>query len=240
MQPTTPSSLLPTPLSGEDFCLIFDLDGTLVDSEGLCNQALLDVAPRLNESLESVTRRYRGRRFLWIENDLRARLTAAGHELPEHFEQRYRQRVSDLFDRELKPMPGVLDMLEACRLPYCIASSGPMAKIRHALKISGLDRYFGDRIYSAYDVQVWKPDPGLFLHAANAMGFAADRCIVIEDSDVGVQAAVAAGMKVFQYLPLPEHAPSTGSIVFDDMSKLLALVGLEVDQRQSAQQLTNP
>jgi HAD superfamily hydrolase (TIGR01509 family) len=124
-------------------CVIFDLDGTLVDSEGLCNQAFLDLLPQLNDTVESLIHRYRGKKLAPILADL------GGPSSPESarnaFEQHYRQHVSELFSRELKPMPGVLEMLEAVNFPKCIASSGPPAKIRQALQVSGLAPYFGDR-----------------------------------------------------------------------------------------------
>lgn len=76
-----------------------------------------------------------------------------------------------------------------------------MQKIRHALAVTGLAAHFGDRLFSSYDVGSWKPEPGLFLHAAERMGFAPERCVVVEDSDVGLQAATAAGMHAVHYAP---------------------------------------
>jgi beta-phosphoglucomutase-like phosphatase (HAD superfamily) len=77
-------------------CVIFDLDGTLVDSEGLCNQAFLDLLPQLNDSVDSLTRRYRGQKFAKILADLEGRLCGS---LPHSFEQHYRQRIAELFSR---------------------------------------------------------------------------------------------------------------------------------------------
>lgn len=91
-------------------------------------------------------------------------------------------------------MPGVVAMLESLDQPRCIASSGPPQKIAQALKVSGLAIYFGSNLYSSYVVGSWKPEPGLFLHAARSMGYVPNTCIVVEDSTVGIQAANAAGM----------------------------------------------
>ncbi|ATG89883.1 HAD-IA family hydrolase [Methylomonas koyamae] len=181
-----------------NICIIFDLDGTLVDSEGLCNQAFLDLLPQLNDTVESLIQRYRGKKLASILVDIESRLCQS---LPDTFEQHYRQRVAELFSRELKPMPGVLEMLEATNFPKCIASSGPPLKIRQALQVSGLAPYFGDDIFSSYEVGSWKPEPGLFQYAASAMGFMPSQCVVVEDSGVGIEAAEAAGMKAFQYVP---------------------------------------
>jgi HAD superfamily hydrolase (TIGR01509 family) len=204
-----------------NICIIFDLDGTLVDSEGLCNQAFLDLLPQLNDTVESLIQQYRGKKLASILVDIESRLCQS---LPDTFEQHYRQRVAELFSRELKPMPGVLEMLEATNFPKCIASSGPPLKIRQALQVSGLAPYFGDDIFSSYEVGSWKPEPGLFQYAASAMGFMPSQCVVVEDSDVGIEAAEAAGMKAFQYVPNGETVSYQGGTPFDDMSQLPQLL----------------
>lgn len=181
-----------------ELCIIFDLDGTLVDSESLNNQAFIDLLPEMNDTVDQLMCRYRGKKLSFILEDISRRI---GHALSDDFENRYRQRVSELFGRELKPIPGVCEMLETIEYPRCVASSGPRAKIKHALEVSGLASYFNDRIFSSYEIGSWKPEPGLFLHAAQAMGFKPTHCVVIEDSDVGVEAARAAGMKVLRYAP---------------------------------------
>ncbi len=202
-------------------CVIFDLDGTLVDSEGLCNQAFLDLLPQLSDTVESLIQRYRGKKLAQIFADLEGRLC---QNLPDSFEQHYRQRVTELFSRELKPIPGVLEMLEATNFPKCIASSGPPLKIRQALQVSGLAPYFGDSIFSSYEVGSWKPEPGLFQYAASAMGFMPSQCVVVEDSEVGIEAAEAAGMKAFRYVPNGKAMPCQGEVLFDNMSQLPQLI----------------
>lgn len=202
-------------------CVIFDLDGTLVDSEGLCNQAFLDLLPQLNETVDSLTRHYRGKKLATILADIENRLC---RKLPDGFEQQYRQRVSALFSRELKPMPGVLETLDAIHFPKCIASSGPLSKIRQSLQVSGLAPYFGDSLFSSYEVGSWKPEPGLFQYSAKAMGFLPSQCVVVDDSEVGIQAAAAAGMKAFQYLQKGEFSSCREGVPFDDMSQLPLLL----------------
>lgn len=204
-------------------CVIFDLDGTLVDSEGLCNQAFLDLLPQLNDTVESLTQRYRGKKLAPILTDLESRLC---QKLPDAFEQHYRQRVAELFSRELKPMPGVLEMLETTNFPKCIASSGPPLKIRQALQVSGLESYFGDSIFSSYEVGSWKPEPGLFQFAAHAMGFMPNQCVVVEDSEVGIEAAIAAGMKAFRYVRNGETSSCRigDEVLFDNMLQLPQLL----------------
>jgi len=198
-------------------CIIFDLDGTLIDSEPACNQALLDLLPELSDTLVDLMDRYRGRKLTEIFVDVESRL---GWKLPVGFEQTYRDRVAAIFDKELKAMPEAEEALSMISLPMCVASSGPMSKIRHALDLTGLSRFFGQNIYSSYEVGFWKPDPRLFLHAAEKMGFAPDHCIVVEDSPVGVAAAVSAGMRPIQYLPHGGPSIANGATAISDLRQL--------------------
>ena len=203
--------------------VIFDLDGILVDSEELCNQAFLDLLPQLDETPEILTRRYRGLKLSQIMSDLEKR---TGEKLPRTFEAVYRKRVSALFSTHLRPIDGVIEMLESLTLPKCIASSGPRPKIQEALTVSGLAKFFGDHVFSSYEVNSWKPDPGLFLHAASTMGFSPVHCAVVEDSSVGIRAALAAGMTAFYYRPDSDVTVVEGAISFTEMSRLHRLLEL--------------
>jgi len=204
-----------------DPCVIFDLDGTLVDSETLGSQALLDLLPELNEPLPVLAERYRGQRMANIMADVEARL---GRKLPENFENDYRDYAASRIEAELRPMPGVVAMLEQLHLARCVASSAPQAKIQLALNVCGLASFFGSDVFSCYEIGAWKPDPAIFLHAAEAMNVTAERCIVVEDSDVGVAAAVAAGMRVLRYDPAGGYRSSPEVQCFGHMDQLLGLV----------------
>ncbi|QLE58372.1 HAD-IA family hydrolase [Nostoc sp. TCL26-01] len=196
-------------------CVIFDLDGTLVDSERLCNQAFIDLLPFIHESVESLILRYRGRKLALILADIEKRY---GEKLPIDFEATYRHRVDELFEFYLQPIPGVPEMLKTLEYPVCIASSAPIAKIRKALSVTGLSHYFGNRLFSSYEVGSWKPHPGLFLYAASKMGFSLESCVVIEDSDVGIQAAHSAGIYALKYCH--EEEVEAENNVFSDMKYL--------------------
>lgn len=110
-----------------------------------------------------------------------------------------RRRTADVFHRRLRPIEGALELLESLTVPFCVASSGPREKIELSLRTTGLLPLIGDRIFSAYEIGSWKPHPGLFLHAAAAMGVPASSCGVVEDSEPGIEAGVAAGMHVFAF-----------------------------------------
>ena len=81
----------------------------------------------------------------------------------------------------------------------CVASSSAPARLRHSLSLTGLLRYFEPHVFSATQVARGKPAPDLFLFAAASMQRAPAACVVIEDSVPGVQAAVAAGMRVIGF-----------------------------------------
>lgn len=183
-------------------CIIFDMDGTLVDSEGLSARAFLELLPELPYDEAEMAGRYRGKKLAVIMAALEQEI---GRELPEDFEPRYREIVARLFDSELQPIPGAAEMLRGLELPFCVASNGPLFKMRQALGVTGLAGLFEDRMFSAYDVGVWKPEPGLFLHAAAAMGAAPGDCLVVEDTWLGVEAGLAAGMRACK---LHDDAPA--------------------------------
>ena len=204
-----------------NLCIIFDLDGTLVDSERLCNQAFLDLIPDLNCTLDELVQRYRGVKLALIFQGIEQSI---GHPLPADFETPYRARVAELVDSELQTIPGVHQMLDTLKYPKCIASSGPLKKIRKSLSVSGLAPFFGENLFSSYEVQSWKPEPGLFLHAAQAMGFPPSACVVVEDSPPGIQAAQAAGMHPFLYDPNHESPPISGVTHFSNMTELPTLL----------------
>lgn len=217
---TGPSQLGQMPDVG---CVIFDLDGTLVDSEPASHRALIELLPDLDDDVDDMVMRYRGLKLSLVLADVERRLKRA---LPMDFEQRYRDRVGDLFETDLKPMPGAAAMLAALRLPRGIASSGPMAKIRRSLALTGLAPFFGDRLYSSYEIGSWKPEPALFLHAAAMLGFAPCACVVVEDSDLGISAARAAEMNVVRYDPSGRPETVDGVTTIRDLLDLLSLLPL--------------
>jgi HAD superfamily hydrolase (TIGR01509 family) len=212
-----------------DLCVIFDVDGTLVDSEGLANQAFLDLLPGLNEPLHELIERNRGRRFIPVANELAKQ---AGVVLPADFENLYRTYVDTLFESRLQPIKNVSTMLAAMTLPFCAASNAPQRKIRKALQVTGLLPFFDERIFSAYDVNAWKPAPDLFLHTAKTMGYAPAHCVVIEDSDVGMQAALAANMTVLYFSPTGAPSVVQPTASFAGMTELLPLLEVQRERRR--------
>ena len=199
--------------------IIFDCDGTLVDSEFLCNLAMELQLAEMGFKVDAteLTIEYRGVSLTKIMSSLEARLSTT---FPSDFEAQYRLKVSSLFEQHLKPNEGVIELIESLTIPFCIASSGPRQKIEHALKVTGLDKYFKDNIFSAHEVGSWKPEPGLFLHAAKTMQVDPANCYVVEDSLVGLQAANNAKMTCVYYAPEETEKSPLASLQVKHMSEL--------------------
>lgn len=200
-------------------CLLFDSDGTLVDSEFLNSEAMAAELQEsgISESAENLHRSYSGWMFSAVLEDLQQRHRTR---LDDKFTDRFRQRASQIFEKSLRPVAHIPEVLKQLNQPMCVASNAPMAKLELALRVTGLDGFFPDAVYSAYDIECWKPEPGLFLHAATSMGFEPSQCVVIEDSMVGVTAALAAGIDVVHYDPKAVAAAGDKVCVIQSMSEL--------------------
>jgi HAD superfamily hydrolase (TIGR01509 family) len=181
--------------------IIFDCDGTLVDSEGLTGEILVEMAAEhgLALPLADAVDRFRGRKLADCVAEIEHSL---GRPLPQDFVGRFRSRSADAFRLRLQPFDGASELLTSLRQRFCVASSGPREKIELSLSLTGLLPFFRNAIFSSYEVGTWKPDPGIFLHAARAMGVEPADCAVVEDSLPGIQAGLAAGMQVFAFQPI--------------------------------------
>ncbi|CAM5249008.1 HAD family hydrolase OS=Streptomyces tendae OX=1932 GN=GUR47_18635 PE=4 SV=1 [Streptomyces tendae] len=208
--------------------VIFDNDGVLVDSEPISNRLLAGYLTELGHptSYEDSLRDYMGAAMHRVHDLV---LERTGRSLPVEFDDVFHQRVFAAFERELEPVPGavgVLEKLAADGVAYCVASSGSHERIRVGHRKTGLDRWFDDeRIFSSQDVGRGKPAPDLFLHAAERMGVAPERCVVVEDSPLGVRAAVAAGMDVYGFTAMtPADKLAGATRLFGDMGELADLL----------------
>ncbi|MFF4187837.1 HAD family hydrolase [Streptomyces sp. NPDC001691] len=209
--------------------IIFDNDGVLVDSEPLSNTILSGYLTELGHptSYEDSLRDYMGAAVHRVHDLIQER---TGRTLPADFDETLHARVFAAFERELQPVAGVTDVLGklvADGVPYCVASSGTHERIRVGHRRTGLDEWFEEEwVFSAEDVGRGKPAPDLFLLAAERMGFAPERCAVIEDSRLGVAAARAAGMDVYGFTAMtPAERLEGANGYFDDMGQLLGLLG---------------
>jgi HAD superfamily hydrolase (TIGR01509 family) len=179
--------------------VIFDCDGVLIDSEIISARMLIEELAGLGVviDLDHVARHFLGRSYPTVMAQIREDFRL---DLPPDFEDRYRDRLLDAFHRDLKIMPGVLDVLDDLSVPFCVATSSSPRRVEMSLRLTGLAGRTQGRVFTASQVPRGKPAPDLFLFAAGQMGHDPARTLVIEDSMTGVRAALAAGMAVWRFV----------------------------------------
>lgn len=209
-------------------CIIFDCDGVLVDSEAISAKIFQEMAAEIGFEvdfetvLEQITGTSMKENLNFFRNNIKG-------DLPANFETEFRKRSYQAFKTELQPIKGIHNLLEKIKVPIGVASSGPVEKIKLNLTTTNLIDYFDNNIFSCYDIGNWKPEPGIYLHAAKIMGFKPDECAVIEDSLAGVQSAKAGGFKVFEFANSKNKNTfeELGATVFSSMEELGKLLDLD-------------
>ncbi len=205
--------------------VIFDCDGVLVDSEPISNRIISKYLSQhgLATSPQKALELFAGGSLSKVGEYYQKQ---TGQPIGSDFESTYRDQCKIAFAEELEAVPGVQAMLQQIQIPKCVGSNGPAYKIKFNLDKTGLRSFFGDKLYSAYDIQHWKPEPHLYLHAAKEMGVAPVDCVVVEDSLHGVEAGIAAGMKVFGFTGTKKAnvLKAAGAIPFDHMNQLASLI----------------
>ncbi|AZO65089.1 MULTISPECIES: HAD family hydrolase [unclassified Mesorhizobium] len=178
--------------------VIFDCDGVLVDSETLSVAALLGMITLAggDVSEEIAYEHFLGKSMKSVREIL---LSDFGIDITDQHLTGMRVELMRKFREELKPIPGIGQVLARLGLPCCVASSGTLDRIRYALDVTGLLELLEPHLFSAAMVARGKPAPDLFLHAAAKMGAIPQNCLVIEDSPAGIEAARAAGMRVLAF-----------------------------------------
>ncbi|MDZ7715334.1 MAG: HAD family hydrolase [Balneolaceae bacterium] len=206
--------------------IIFDCDGTLVDSEVITNKVFAQMLSELgifmtpNEVFETFV----GQSMQQCLAQIRQ---MADEEPPSDFLDDYHNRTVKALEANLQPVTGIHRVLEILEVPYCVASSGSHAKMQKTLGITNLLPKFEGQIYSVHDVENGKPAPDVFLYAARQNNVSPAECAVIEDTPIGVKAGINAGMTVFGYAA---HTPAEwlrdagADHVFDSMADLPGLL----------------
>jgi beta-phosphoglucomutase-like phosphatase (HAD superfamily) len=210
--------------------VIFDCDGVLVDSEGISLGELTRAiaAAGGTMTLADVHAAFHGETLEAVEAGVAAHL---GGTLPHGFIDGFLAARRVRFERELTAVPGAGEAVREVHAQgweTCVASQGRVSKMEQTLRVTGLDTLFPPaRVFSATMVERGKPAPDLFLHAAQACGFAPQACVVVEDSPLGVSAARAAGMRALGYVApdargngIAERLTALGAEVFHDMREV--------------------
>jgi HAD superfamily hydrolase (TIGR01509 family) len=176
--------------------VIYDCDGTLIDTETLYGEVSLAACHALGLTDWTIDHYVDSIVGIPWSDGVKVIEAAHGRALPADFEQKIEDAVALRLESELRALPGVREALQAIGGRRCVASSTSLAPLRRNLAITGLIDLFEPHIFSASQVARGKPHPDVFLHAAAEMGAQPGNCLVIEDSVPGVTAARAAGMKV--------------------------------------------
>jgi HAD superfamily hydrolase (TIGR01509 family) len=175
--------------------VIFDCDGVLVDSEVIASRVFAEclaeagIALSVDEAMAFGVGKSAATLAAAVEAEF-------GRTLPAGFIEGMRMRVMDAFTSELRPIDGIDRLLTALKPACCVASNSHIDRVRHALATTGLLAHLDPHIYIAAMVARGKPAPDLFLFAAGRHEVEPARCLVVEGSLSGVEAALAAGMLV--------------------------------------------
>ena len=189
---------------------IWDMDGTLVDTAELHFAAWSAVAKELNlpftrDDFAATFGKRNPEILRQLYNDRFSEKEIA--ELGERKEEHYRAAASR---QGVVPLPGVKALVEGpgqAGFKQAIGSSAPRANLDLILKLTELASFF-DVLVSMEDTQRGKPDPQVFLVAAQRLKIPPSHCIVVEDAAAGVQAAKAGGMKCIAVDFVGHHGPA--------------------------------
>jgi HAD superfamily hydrolase (TIGR01509 family) len=195
--------------------VIFDLDGVLIDSEEVWDEARREfVADQGGRWHDDAQRDMMGMSSPEWSGYVRDKL---GVDLsPEQISEEVVARLSGLYRARLPLLPGAREAVErlAREWPLGLASSSNRELIDLVLDVAGLGRFFRVTV-SSEEVARGKPAPDVYLEAAGRLGVAPDRCAAIEDSQNGIRAASSAGMRVIA-IPNPAFPPGEEALAAAD------------------------
>jgi len=208
--------------------VIFDCDGVLVESEPLACQVYVQMFAEYGFQLDydETLEKFHG---VTLPGRLEVTTQELGWTLPDDFISIFNERLTALSDRALEPVPHIHELIESLTVPICVASNGSRAEITQRLKIANLTHHFGPAVFSGMEVPHPKPAPDVYLAAAGSFNIHPSRCMVIEDSVLGVTAAVTAGMKVYGHATFnsAESLQAAGAIPFESMLELKEILAGE-------------
>ena len=208
--------------------VIFDCDGVLVDSERVANEVFARVLEQecgLQFTLPQMFEKFVGHSKAQCLQKVEDMI---GQSPPPALARRYRDDINEALASSVQAVDGIEALLSKLELPCCVASSGSHEKMNLTLGKTGLIDFFDGNIFSTSEVERGKPHPDIYLHAARTMGMGDPaRCLVIEDSPLGVSGAVAAGMIVFGFaemMPADKLRDNGAHVTFEKMQDLPQLI----------------
>jgi HAD superfamily hydrolase (TIGR01509 family) len=205
--------------------VVFDCDGTLVDSERLSFQAWREaLAAHGYELRDADIDATRGRAYPWVHAYFAERVEIPG---PDAFWPLHSGRLFELLETDLEVFDDAVDCareLKARGVPIAIATGSRRERLDATLRAARLESLF-DATVAQDEVEHSKPAPDLFLRAADLLGIAPGDCVAVEDSPTGVEAALAAGMRVVAVARVPAHRETLGSGTVVDRLTIAVLGG---------------
>lgn len=186
-----------------DTLIIFDCDGTLVNSEHLYNSITAELLNELGYAEytpELCLELFAGHSWSTIRHIIEARHSEP---LPEDLIPRYIRIANQKMHHDFDATPNANKVVSDFHGKHkiCVASNGERNNVLKSLEVTDLLQYFEDHhIFTKIQVPRPKPAPDLFEFACAQMGHSPDKAIIIEDSATGVEAAKAAGIKVLGYI----------------------------------------
>lgn len=190
--------------------IIYDCDGTLIDSEHIAGSVCAEALTRAGWpiTMRAFNARFNGVPVKAVWETIRAELP---FELPEGFNAAINAEIHRRYELELTVIPGVEEAVAAIAGPRAVASSTTLERLRKNLDFLKLSPLFGEHIYSASQVARGKPAPDVFLFAASQIGADPASTFVIEDSVAGVVAARRAGMRAIGFTGACHGAEDIGT-----------------------------
>lgn len=195
--------------------LICDCDGVLVDSEVIADRVLFETLTRTFPGVDfrAAVKSAFGQQTSRFLDDVAARF---GLTMPDDFIATIDHNIDAALATSVSPIGGVRDALRQVTLPAAVVSNSRLARVSASVRRAGLDTIFGPRVFSAEQVARPKPYPDVYLHAAATLGVEPARCLVVEDSISGLNAARAAGMKTIAFVGA-SHIPAGYADVLREM-----------------------
>ena len=196
-------------------CVIFDCDGVLIDSEILSfavDQRVL-AGYGIDLHRDDIARDFGGISYGEMVAILNERFDASLD--AEHYQKQCEDILYDVFARELRAIDGMAKVLAELQVAVCVASGSDLDRLALCLGITGLEKFFKNRVFSAQQVAKGKPAPDLFLFAAEKMAKTPPQCLVIEDSPSGVIAANRAGMRAVGFLGGRHRQNADPALLYD-------------------------
>ena len=180
--------------------IIFDCDGVLIDSEIISAEVISKQFKKINIDINTqyVQDHFVGQSFIKTKAHI---LTYFDIQLPDDFEENYRTELLNVFDKELKIIPGIENILKNLNINKCVATSSSENRATSSLKTVGVYDYLKDDINSAYNLgSRGKPNPDIYLNCAKKFKIDPKNVLVIEDSLIGIEGGKRAEMKVWHFI----------------------------------------